>query len=404
MNNNHYEFELSLDVKKERIHSKVEIIYFNSSDDTKEINFYLHEEFKIINVKAADEYRSIIDYSFKKKNDTNPFLPEANILTIYFDKEVKKNENIILSFEYEGKIGTVSEFEINRVTSDWVELGLYTPWFPLDKNMRLFTYNMKLSVDNEYSVVGNGKTEKSENSWIIKNPQGDFDCVILASKDLKVKQVIRDKINVKLYYTDLIDKGTVRYTLKSTQGIIVAYSDIFGKIDNQEMKIVYAKRKKGGGYARKDFIVLSSRLDDNISSFKSLAHELAHLWWKNAPTDTWEDWLNESFAEYSALLAIKKELGEKHFIELIKSKQESIEGLPSIKGIQRDHEKAYSVLYDKGCILLYRLENKIGHDRFKLLFMLINEEKVDSTEKFLSLLSKVTDKKIVKWFEKELIK
>jgi len=36
-------------------------------------------------------------------------------------------------------------------------------------------------------------------------------------------------------------------------------------------------------------------------------------WWANAPVNSWEDWLNESFAEYSALMAVRELFGAERF-------------------------------------------------------------------------------------------
>jgi len=45
--------------------------------------------------------------------------------------------------------------------------------------------------------------------------------------------------------------------------------------------------------------------------------EFSHLWWSNAPTDTWEDWLNEGFAEYGAPRAVRQRIGKAAFQSLI---------------------------------------------------------------------------------------
>ncbi len=86
-----------------------------------------------------------------------------------------------------------------------------------------------------------------------------------------------------------------------------------------------------------------------------LAHEAAHFWWTLAPADTWEDWLNESFAEYSALLLIRDRFGEEEFRTRMDRKRESAEGTPPIWGFDRGdtstEEKSMqvqAVLYNAG--------------------------------------------------------
>ena len=47
-----------------------------------------------------------------------------------------------------------------------------------------------------------------------------------------------------------------------------------------------------------------------IVYFKYIAYELAHLWWCKSNPNSWEDLLNESFAEYSVRMELRKVFGE----------------------------------------------------------------------------------------------
>lgn len=400
ININHYKNDLKIDVKNQNIFSNINLTYYGKNENEKEISFYLHRDLDIKNIKCSEMDK----YTFEFPANGYQFLPEAKKLKIHLKKGLQRGEKLNIEFIYSGQLDIVSQWETNRITENWIELGMYSPWFPLVEDNGVFTYTVNLEIDSRYSITGNGKVKKNRKYWTIKNEEGDFDCIIVGSKDLKVKQILRDKVSIKVYYTDVIDQYVVNHTTNTAHTILQLFSDLFGMAINQEMKIVYAKREKGGGYARKGFIILSSQTIDKLTRFRSLAHELAHLWWCNAPTNTWEDWLNESFAEYSAMIAIRRQFGKKSFNKFIKSKQESMEGLPPIKGMYRSHEKAYPVLYDKGCVLLYELESEIGFDKFRLLLMLMNEEKIKSTKDFLQLLVKVSNKEVAKNFQEKLTK
>ncbi|HOK23993.1 MAG TPA: M1 family aminopeptidase, partial [Coprothermobacter proteolyticus] len=151
-------------------------------------------------------------------------------------------------------------------------------------------------------------------------------------------------------------------------------------------------RTEGGGYARTGFVVLP-RIDtesykrQEVSYFSNLAHECAHLWWANAPVNSWEDWLNESFAEYSALMAVRELFGTVRFESILAKKLKRSEGMPPIKGIKRNDERAFTVLYDKGCLVLYELEQMAGRKEFIGLLRKTFQQKVSSTEEFLQLVA-----------------
>jgi hypothetical protein len=57
----------------------------------------------------------------------------------------------------------------------------------------------------------------------------------------------------------------------------------------------------------------------------TLTHEVAHFWWSGAPSVTWENWLNEAFAEYSALMYVRKFEG----VEAFDTRREPRTSLPS---------------------------------------------------------------------------
>jgi len=108
-------------------------------------------------------------------------------------------------------------------------------------------------------------------------------------------------------------------------------------------------------------------------------------WWANAPVNSWEDWLNESFAEYSALMAVRELFGTGRFQNIIAGKRKRSEGMPPIKGIKRNDERAFTVLYDKGCLVLYELEQMAERKEFIGLLRKTFQQKVSSTEEFVEL-------------------
>jgi aminopeptidase N len=160
--------------------------------------------------------------------------------------------------------------------------------------------------------------------------------------------------------------------------------------------------KQGGGYARKGFIVLPPEEKPDEESFRYIAHEIAHLWWMHAPSASWEDWLNESFAEYSALMALRERFDDKTFREFLGRKGERIKDLPPILGLRREDEKAFDVLYNKGPLILSKLESRVGKQSFIRILREWSARKVRLTSEFMSVLGCVSSPKNRKWFEELL--
>ena len=87
---------------------------------------------------------------------------------------------------------------------------------------------------------------------------------------------------------------------------------------------------------------------------------------------------------------------------MIQKKRNKSKGLPAIRGLDRMDKKAYSVLYDTGCVLLYELELEIGTDSFLQLFKQITKNKTDSAERLLKILCNLAGTEVSNRFKEQL--
>jgi aminopeptidase N len=133
-----------------------------------------------------------------------------------------------------------------------------------------------------------------------------------------------------------------------------------------------------------------------------MAHEISHFWWTGAPTVTWEDWLNESFAEYTALMVTREVQGREVYEELLTKKKEQSKDAPPIRGLDRDSEEAYTVLYSKGPVMLGRLESEMGQEPFLALLREFATQDERSTELFLDLLERRSSRTTKEMFSRLL--
>jgi len=79
-----------------------------------------------------------------------------------------------------------------------------------------------------------------------------------------------------------------------------------------------------------------------------------------------------------------------------------LDTLPAVRGLDRKHDQAYRVLYDKGCYLLYELEQEIGSKKYFDLMKSVYSSRVSNTEDFLSVLTNRLGREIAQKFNSKL--
>ena len=399
MNNqcNLYNADLDIDVVNQFLYSNVEVNYICNLPSTTVLNFYIHKDMEIEEIKCD---RTMSYEVGKEIAEWSPFVLESKLVKLIFTQPINENQTININFKYNGHINIVTRYGLNRLTKNWIELGIYTPWFPLSENFEQALFNVKVQINDEYIVIN---SKKHGGYSVITQTEPNYDCPIIASNSFKCKKSINENINADVYFTedrynDLAQKIN-DYTVS-----ILNYYQRFGMIDNQELSIVIAPREDGGGYCRTRLIVLIPDADTSeVEYFKFVAHELAHLWWcKVKNTNTWEDWLNESFAEFSALLVLRDTFGVEEFNKIIDIYNQKIKSIPPIMGIDREDENARPVLYMKGPLMLFKLEKSIGESKFMQLLNEVHTSKIDTTDKFLKKLNEITNQETRDYFTKLL--
>lgn len=283
-------------------------------------------------------------------------------------------------------------------------IGQLQHWFPYNPDYGSFLYDVHLSIDPAYKVTGMGNIEKTDRSWQIVQTCPCRDIVIVASKKLKTLRSENQNHPLRIDYVFLTE-AKARETIDNAAFIAGQYRQWFGDRHDLSFTIVvvppFADR---GSYYRKGFMALSQPDPDAGISFRLISHEIAHEWWSGAPTDNFEDWLNESFAEYSALMAIREKFGSELYRAWLDYKEFEATGAPPIIPPDPSWPKAHSTLYAKGPLVLHRLESRIGKSSFLELLREIFRRDVKSTVALLNLLEELGSRETREWFEGELNK
>lgn len=389
----HYELKVDFDILQRKINVEGTIeIDFQNKDS---ITLVLWKNTNIHSIKFDKEG---VDYSFDTIcKSPNYYIQNGGKLIIRNIQ--KKNCSKPIYFAYTCDMSNVTGWA-KSFSEDWIELGFYTAWYPVHNESKEFTSIITISIDDDFNISGSGIVTEHGNDWIIKHNWPVFDNVIIAAKDLKSKNIGGDEIGLEFVYTKFPEKDLDSITL-ICQEIYEFYSSILGKQKNAYLKYVLNPLNGQGGYSRTKFVSIKASSYNQYLK-EGLAHEMAHFWWKNAVTTTWEDWLNEAFAEYSMLLFLREKDNKETFKNKINQYKEWTINSPPIWGIDRETPEAYTALYNKGSLILMEFEERLGSDAFYLFLRTLLSKKINTTTDFLNLVEMELSIEYRIWFENKL--
>ncbi|HDT13848.1 MAG TPA: hypothetical protein ENO03_05755 [Candidatus Aminicenantes bacterium] len=330
------------------------------------------------------------------------FMPAAFKYDVSSPPQAEGFAERILGFSYDGALDERPEWLANIVSETWVEIGNYFPWYPVCPGLGPFTYKVTVSAPSPYRVYAPGTETRTGGRFVFESNRPTKDVVVCASADLRVQRFRVDGNDFSLASFSL-DSETIRALVRDVDDVYRTLGRWYGRIE-QPLALVESKREKGGGYSRPGGLFLpgftrTPYLDNRLGYRRYLAHEIAHGWWNLADASTWHDWLNESFAEYTALRYLRETAGTGEFRKRIESYARESEGLPPLWELDRDSEAAYEALYRKGPVLLHRLEERLGTDRFISLCRTVLEQRAGRTEDFFVILKAAAGEETAFWFE-----
>jgi len=398
---NNYDIFLEINTDNQTIDAeiKLDINSSNFADDT--LVFFLHKELSIISIEPNHS----MSFNFLKEQEC-PYYYMKNARPLKIILKERNDKNFILHIKYQGPLKNIAWETTNMLTTNWIELGNYSAWFPYNPEYGNFSYRVQLFIEDGYKVSGIGEIKKTDDKWEIIQDQPINDIIIIASRELKSMKYIDEKYRIRIDYL-LIKEEKVKELVEDAKFILQLYNDWFVSKNEQYTIVLVPPFPNRGSYFRKGFIAMlqpEPGSESDITTFKLLAHEFAHDWWSGANTNNWEDWLNESFAEYSCLMAIREKYGNEIFNDWINYKTFSSKFAESIIGHVNNIRTSNTTRYDKGPIALYHLENMLGKIKFIEVLKKINECEITTTENLLNKIEELTSQKEREQFEKELKK
>jgi hypothetical protein len=397
----HYDVDLKIEPESNSIWVKGQLRLPVQEESLDQIAFYLHKQLRVDRFLLDGKDCVVLD---KSTSDIR-YMKEAMKVILNPTRNLSLEDVVKIDFSYHGTINEWPSWSPNVIGPDWVEMGLYFPWFPYHPEYTPFTYKLNVDMDPVYTVFAIGDMKQEESVRVFETQSPTNSIVVCASKDMKIIETKMLSNSIRVAYYSL-DREMADAVLSDLEKIYSLYNQWFGE-EEQGISLVESKRKQGGGYVRIGGLFLSGFEETNYFENRAgyhryLGHELSHFWWYQADSTTWHDWLNESFAEYSALMVIRELIGKKDYNLRLKEYREESLNTPPLWGADRSHDSAHQIFYKKGPVLLSELEKKIGKKGFLDLCQKLVLNHCDETPEFLKILAAREGREISRWVENQL--
>lgn len=386
-----YKSNIQLNQKESLANVKGIMHYYHNGPSTNQLTFYLHKDFKIQSFVGE----ALARYEMDREGKPLWFLMCSRPVTVTLNRMITPGETITFEYAYEGVLA-FDGFPIGEISEKQVELGFYAPWFLTHELMKPCHFDITVESDDPDCVwVGGRGFFPTAGKGHLKTVEPTLDGYMIGSAlfSNQVVTVKEEAFETAVYYVKAEDRPLAEFLAASMKGLYSQMSKWFGTSDHSKMTIVIVDRNDGGGYNRPGLIVLDREgihfeTDDAVEKmfkyyYSYLAHEAGHLWWYRAEVLSWEDWLNESFAEFSSYLAIEAVYGKGESEKKLARYLEAKAKMPPIVGLDRGSDQAFSTLYLKGPALLHSWMERIGRDAFLTFLKSLYQARINSTDDFL---------------------
>jgi hypothetical protein len=390
-NNSHYAIEATVEPESQSLGATVELSFLSPADGLQALTFYLHRQLTLQLVEGS----LVVTHSSADPDSAEiPYMPEARAIRVQLSRPLAQGERTDLQFQYAGVVDTWPWWLANYISDEWIELGLYLPWFPYNYDeYGPFTFDVDLAIDAAYEMRSFGTAARTSSGWHFESRVPTNDIVLAGSRDLRTRRFRGNGYLVQVHFY-FMGEVEVQQLGRDAVAVLGKYSDWFGEIEQRSLNLVQSKRSRGGGYSRPGLIVLGQ-----LGALLGPGGRRSDLF------TVWEDWLNESFAEYSALLVVRDRLGDDEYDTRIGRKTVQAEGTPPIWGLDRSDfssdERSREIrmaLYSKGPVLLHELAERIGRERFLDWCSELMRQEVRSTAQALEVLTALEGEEVAQWF------
>jgi hypothetical protein len=354
--------EIELRVVDFEIRVKAKLLNIHSTAN--EIHFVLNH---LLNIRAVCSNDSPVVYSTKEAEVLFRRAQEIIIENNHYDE---------ITIEYGGKVDGYHTIINDQICA----INFYSCWYPDGFNVPVNSLNVKFYTDH-YNRLINGSHNSAEKCY--EYVPLDFDCNILALRDGNVLSYR----NIDVYYFDIRNEDIAKRYAEEFNNSLEYCAGLFGSTKIEKMNLcILPEGNKYDGYMRKKLIVLGGFNEDTKGFIHLITHETAHTWCTGADASSWEDWLNETTAEWTALVYDLDNNNNDLFDTSIQEREGRSKNYPPIK--TADGHRPDGV-HDKGTLLFYSIYKIYGIGMIKKLLTAYNALGEKNTENYLKMIYEI---------------
>lgn len=312
--------------------------------------------------------------------DVNDAEPGVSIYNLQFDT----TSSSTISFEMAYLLFIPNNHQVNRISMDWIELNIDSFWHPVLTSFSRFHYRLNVDLNESYQILsGDHLIPAADDSHTrtIESRIPRIDISLSASKQFYSREGKYSAVYSTNTTTNL--DSLLQF---SEQALSFLDDYLVVPKDFTQKRIVVESPREEVGYARENYVVMSM-LDgmDPVSLSGFLAHEFSHYWFLNANPRSPDHWLNESFAEFLAMIYIRDSYGTQAYLDELENKLERVKNNPSSLSSYQNRP-SHTALYYTGPLVLHHFEEYAGKDRFRSLLQKIIRNEISTTEDLFILI------------------
>lgn len=354
---------------------------------------------------------------------TLQFHHQLGQLLVDLGTAVQADKPFKLRFKIDG------DFLIRPNGDNFWQLGV-EPWFPQpDLAGQYMTVHSTVKVEQPFVPFAPGKTlsRTLEGNYnvVVNEVNKPVQFVVVHAGKYYYEELVREGLTIRVASYGIKKKSASEQLARLAQSIIDFYEPWLGPFPFDELNVLeinalgFGQAPPGTMFiTREAFEPKSDTLSQIFSQGANhrYAHEIAHQYWGHViKMGSYEEqWLTESFAEYSSSLFVRLLKGEGGYHRMVKTWRNNakhaldVASIPTANRIRSSDFGANRMdrthlIYDKGAFVLYALHQELGDDMF-LSFLRSYQGvfawKYGTTQDAVRLLQHLTKKDYSDFFER----
>ncbi len=347
-----------------------------------------------------------------------PFHHTRDTLVVALPEPAAANQAFKLKFSIQG------DFLVRPGANSYWMMPV-GPWFPMPGlNGQYYTAHSTLRVEKPFIGIAPGTTVSrvDEGDWnvVVNKIEKPVQFLCAVGGKYGIAEETRDGLTIRVASYGMRNKRAEKTQLNLARKLIGFYEPWLGPFPFDEFNIIEIN-ELGWGQAPPGTMFITREaftplLNDIWSQGVNhrFAHEIAHQYWGHVVKmgSLEEQWITESFAEYSSSFAVKQLRGDSDYDKLRENWaghaaiSHDAASIPMSYRLLGTNKKACfdrrNLVYFKGSVLLQALHNDLG-DKLFVSFMRNYQKGLEwrfgTTRDMITLLQKLNGKDYTRFFE-----